>query len=334
MSGISHDGVYDPATGKAKFGHFSDAQARRLTYQVTPPANASGQYEFSGNSSVDGQAFPIAGDRIISGGAPEHHPADTNHDKRIVLVELTAYAASWKSGSSSNTIPLNYVTRAAMIWRNGEVYHFVPTIAAPGCWVPDSANLRPLAANTESAAVRSCAAQVTPGTAFDITIAVQPPAGSSAYAIEERVTAGWIASNISDEGTFDAAAGVIRWGVFLDGNARTLRYKLTPPAGITSTAQFHGDVSFDGGQELITGSDRVLAADASVAFGLTHCERQPDGAVQLRLDGASGQLCVLEVSTDLQTWTVVSEVFLPDGELTFVDDGAAGPRRFYRLRVR
>lgn len=331
---ISHDGVYDAATGKVKFGHFSDAQARRLTYLLTPSANASGQYEFSGNSSVDGESFPIAGDRLITGGASEHHPADANRDKRIVVVELTAYAAAWKSGNSSNAIPLGYVTRAAMIWRNGETYHFVPTNVAPACWVPDSAVLRPLAA-TESGAVRSCAAQVTPGAAFEVTIAVQPPSGSSASAVEERVPAGWIPANISHEGTFDAEGSVIRWGVFLDGTARTLRYSLTPPAGVTSAAQFHGDVSFDGGQERIAGSERVFAADASVAFGLTHCERRGDGSIQLKLSGASGQLCVLEVSADLQAWTVISEIFLPDGELTFVEDEAGGgSRRFYRLRVR
>ena len=159
--------------------------------------------------------------------------------------------------------------------------------------------------------------------------------GVSAYALEEHVPAGWIITNISDEGVFDAAAGVVRWGLFLDGNARTLRYSLSAPAGITTIADLRGEVSFDGDAEVIAGAARVVAAEPSATLGLARCERDADGKIQLTLVGPASQICALEVSTDLQNWTMLEEVFLPDGELSFAGDSTAGAQqRFYRLRVR
>ena len=170
---ISHQGVFDPVTGKVKFGHFTEIlNSQTLSYRVTPPANAAGDYEFSGTASADGRSFAITGDRIIRGGSQENHPADTNRDKRLALVELTAYAAAWKNGNSAETIPVSYVTRAALIWRNGETYHYVPASPAPNCWMPDAQELRAQAASSEPAAVRTCAAQTLPGAPFEVAISV------------------------------------------------------------------------------------------------------------------------------------------------------------------
>jgi hypothetical protein len=249
-------------------------------------------------------------------------------------VELTAYAAAWKTGSNTVEIPLSYVTRAAMIWRNGEQYRFVPTNPPPACWVPLGGTLRTLAALDGARAVRSAAGNITAGASTEITISVLPPGGVGGYAVEERIPAGWTATNISDDGTFGAASGVIRWGIFLDGQSRTVSYRLSAPGGICSIGDLEGQVSFDGENETVGGATRLIAADTSAALSVAQCERRADGTVALNLAGPAGQVCILEASADLQSWDVVDEVFLPDGELSFVDNTAAGQRRFYRLRVR
>ena len=336
VSSINEDGVYDPVTRKVKFGHFTESFRRRLSYNVTPPPGATGEHLFNGTASADGQTAPVAGDRLIRGSAPEHHPADANKDNRLMLVELTAHAAAWKNGSDpaaqppEQTIPLSYVTRAAMIWRQGEAYHFAASVSAPLCWVPNARNL--LSATAASTAVRSSPGEANPGEPLEVTITIQPATGTSGYALEENVPHGWNATNISDDGIFNPGTATLRWGVFLDSNPRTFRYTLTPPPGIASTAELRGTASFDGSVQPVTGSDRIIAVENSTLLTMPRCERLANGSVHLLLMGAPGQVCVLEASTDLQTWTVINELFLPDGQLEVIDT-PAGQNHFYRLRV-
>ena len=163
---------------------------------------------------------------------------------------------------------------------------------------------------------------------------MQPVTGIGAFAVEEVVPAGWLVANVSDDGTFDAATRTIRWGLFLDGLGRSLRYTLVPPIGVTSIAELTGTASFDGELQPVTGSSQITAVEESSQLWMPSCIRRGDGAVLLKLAGAPGQVCVLEGSSDLNTWTEVSVVFLPDGELDFLDLSATSTARwFYRLRV-
>ncbi len=71
--------------------------------------------------------------------AGEIHPADANGDRRIGLDEITAYGAAWKTGSPWPTppspIPIDHLTNAAALWKQGEEY--VDTGAPkPGGWQP------------------------------------------------------------------------------------------------------------------------------------------------------------------------------------------------------
>ena len=67
------------------------------------------------------------------------HPADTNGASRITINEVTAYGAAWQQGSNwpipPNPIPINYVTRAGYLWRNGECYSYDASSSPPLCWV-------------------------------------------------------------------------------------------------------------------------------------------------------------------------------------------------------
>src|SRR5581483_4738314 len=122
---IGQDGAFDQFTGKVKFGPFFDHQARTLTYDSVPPVGFVGIGHVSGKASADGLSTPITGDDQVSVVIP--HPADSSPaDWRMELDDVTAYAAAWRTGGvwrlEPEVIPIEYVTRAAALWRGGEQY--------------------------------------------------------------------------------------------------------------------------------------------------------------------------------------------------------------------
>lgn len=338
VTNISNDGFYDPATGKVKFGPFTDATNRTLSYEITPPANATGRREFAGEGSIDGVSYPIGGDQAIEQGATVH-PADSDKNFAIVVDELTAYAAAWKGGATNwpagpTPIPLTYVTRAGFIWKHGEAYKFDGSKAAPLCWVPTQPATAPLAADgAVAASERSGEGLVHPGASMDIQIKITPPTATTAYAVEEHIPTGWAVTNISNDGKLEA--GVIRWGIFLDNTARTLTYTVTPPTNGIAIGRLEGKVSFDGETREITGRERLISIDEPNRPHLGHCERDTDGKVHVRLEGSAGQVGVVQRSTNLLDWEDVTTIYLPDGALDFTDETSAGGEMlYYRLQVR
>ncbi len=348
VSEISSDGRYDAATGKVKFGPFTDSEARRLFYRVAAPAGATGAHTFTGRASLDGRSLPVAGDQKLE-PASEHHPADAlTADKTIVADELTAYAAAWKRGTSWGTdggsIPLTYVTRAGLIWRTGERYLFEATAGAPPtCWVPVATDpaaatvagdeARSLAARTVGVAERDTPAAQRPGNEGMVEIRVIPPPGTQAVAVEESVPSGWQVSAISDDGVFDAASRRIRWGLFYGDAARRLTFKATPPSGVAGVSAWNGVISFDGTEVDITGVARVGAADASTLPRILGSRRGAQGKVHFQVDAPADQVLVIEGSDDLKTWMEVGAVVHTGGEFVVTDaTGEASGARYYRLR--
>lgn len=79
VSSISHGGLFDSQNRKVKWDPFFINQpadrVRTLTYEVTPPAGATGEATFDGVASFDGMNVPITGHRTIgpgvsAGGSP------------------------------------------------------------------------------------------------------------------------------------------------------------------------------------------------------------------------------------------------------------------------
>ncbi len=336
VSEPSDGGAFDAVNGKVKFGPYTDGAARALTYRVTPPTGASGVYEFTGIGSLDGKAYPIRGDRLISASA-EFHPADMSPaDHRITITELTAYAAAWKRGEAwpqgPSPIPLDYVTRAGALWQGGEVYGYDPAaLEAPLCWKnPDSSIPLPLAA----VSWRELPETFLPGQAATVRIHVVPAKGVASYAVEERLPVGWKVLSASDDGDVTSEAGCVRWGPFAGDEARVLSYELVPPAAVASVGAFAGKASFDGVGRWTEGTKAGNAADAETACRIGHAERTADQKVSLRLHGRPGQLTVLEVSTDLVHWKEAGlSVMGVEGAVDVTDTGAEGNQRYYRLRV-
>lgn len=102
-------------------------------------------------------------------------------------------------------------------------------------------------------------ATYAPGQPLQMRIFVQPDSGTSVYAVEDSVPAGWVVSSISHDGAFDAVNNKVKWGPFFDNAARALTYTATPPANASAPVTFAGTVSFDGQNASIEGV-RTLSA--------------------------------------------------------------------------
>jgi hypothetical protein len=306
-----------------------------LTYALRPATNATGRAVFGGSSSRDGELYPIAGATFIDTFGP-FHPADVDENNSITLVELTGYAAAWKTGNSRTNAFLraDILTRAGYIWKRGEAYRFNPNAPVPLCWVPlTETNGVFLAQAMITTTERIVKTSVAPGGSIEVQLTVRPPAGSTSFAIEENVPAGWRVTNISDGGIFLPDRGQIRWGIFLDNQPRDLRFTLTAPDGVTSVGNLSGEISFDGLIQEIAGAECLIAHSAETEVRLA-TTRDDAGAVNIELTTAPGQTGVVEVSTDLVQWSELQSVYAPDGLVSVIDAAAADAQlRFYRFRA-
>jgi hypothetical protein len=338
VSGISDGGVFDPATGKVKFGPFLDDHDRTLTYVVTPPANSQPAGKFSGHISGDGLLVPIGGQQTSEPG-DEFHPADNApQDRRITIAELTAYAGAWKEGKpwpkGPNPIPLSFVTRAGTIWRSGEAYHLgTNPVAAPMLWAtdvaaPSSENNSTLTRSTSASAgsrgnaVRLIERNTTGELVVKITF--QTPNGTLAQATEELIPAGWTVSSISHHGV--VSGNTIRWGPFMDDLSRTLTYTATPSADATGT--FRGQFSFDGNRVVITGQQVAGFDRFTLQVGT-------EGRGKINFPAPLPSRAVLEVNDRLVSglWVGVAE-FLPGISEAIVDLPTANAGQlFFRVRL-
>ena len=335
VSQIAHSGSFDPVTGKVKFGPFTDPLPRALTYVVRPPTNATGRAIFGGSSSRDGELYPIAGDTFIDTFGP-FHPADVDENNSITLVELTAYAAAWKTGNSRTNIFLraDILTRAGYIWKRGEAYRFNSQAPVPFCWVPlTETNGVLLAQSMIATTERIVQPWVAPGGSTEVQLNVWPPADSASFVIEESVPRGWIVTNVTGGGIFDPGAGQIRWGIFLDNDPRTLKFTLISPGGWSSVGNLSGVISVDGDVQKIAGADRVISRSEETDVRLA-TTRDDSGAVNIELTTPPGQTGVVEVSTDLIHWNDLQSVYAPDGVGKVVDPAVGDAQlRFYRFRA-
>ena len=199
------------------------------------------------------------------------HPADQDVNFSMVINEVTAYGAAWKTGATwpaaPNPIPIDYLTRAGYLWKQGEVYHYEATATAPLCWVLGTSLAAPTRAAlagtsgiakaaAAGAAVRTMPSFYTPQIAVSVTIAVTPDASVSSYAVEDAPPAGWTVSGIDNGGSWDSVNEKVKWP-FFDNTPRTLGYQATPPVGTTADKTFAGTVSFDGASAAIGGRSTI-----------------------------------------------------------------------------
>jgi len=285
----------------------------------------------------------------VVGGASQiprksFHPADRNPtDDFLTVGELTAYGAAWMRGQSwpvePATIPLSYLTRAVELWTGGEFYLVSSqTTTAPQCWSnPDSlpAGVAPgsysnsVTGDASGTAVAQMSSQYNPGVTKPVKIAVVPATNVAVYAIEEQPPADWAIANISHFGHINPLNGKVQWGPFFDNSPRTLTYEAAPPANATGHATFIGTASFDGINVPLTGAR--LATDVLLPLRFLGVQRLTNGLVQLTVSVDPGFLYQLELSTNLETWSLLGQLPATNATVQFLDVTATNSsRRFYR----
>jgi len=338
VSDISDGGTYDTVNGLIKFGPFFDQIPRVLTYELTPPSEATNSVQFAGVISIDSTNYAVAGDSEID--LLPLHPADNDPpiNNSININDVTAYAKAWKVGAAwpvePNPIPIEYLTSAGLIWKRGEYYIYDSSLGAPpACWVNvTSPSLSPMLRTHDppDLAVCSMPTQYTAGVPFTVTLTITPSNNVVAYAVEDQVPTSWTATNFTPAGTavFDAINNRVKWGPFLDNEGRTLTYQITPPTNASGIATFSGIASFDGFGVPITGVRQV--SNAAAATLSTGAFLRTNG-FQINLVGSLGVSYILQASTNLSTWISLQTNINNSGTLEFLDPQATNFNyRFYR----
>jgi len=341
VTDISHDGAFDTHTGKVKFGPFGDPVPRALTYDVQSPMDANDLQCFTGTASADGASYPITGDDCI-GPARRLHPADRNPaDSLMTIGEVTGYGRAWREGESwplsPNPIPIDYVTRAVTLWKGGELYVLDLAMGEPPmCWV----NLPPLDtpppadsplgrhSDEDTRVIQQAPRVYVPGEPMMLAIEVTPGRGAAGYAVEMECQLDGHVSEISDGGRWDNGAGKLKWGPFLDDTPRGLQFQVVPALWACEALDFSGVVSVDGRSTRAEGRSVVQPG-----CRLTGIASVDGGRVLIDLRGGPGLRYDIEVSSDLETWTLLGEARESAGQVEIVDpENERLQQRFYRLR--
>jgi hypothetical protein len=265
------------------------------------------------------------------------HPADNNPaDDLLATDEVTAYSAAWLAGTAFSAgptpVPASYATRAGYLFKHGGGYRYDPSAGAfPLAWVSDVV----IPPSGGSGGVSHGIAEVptiVPNTPLALSLRLVPLAGVMAQAVEEIVGPGAVVTGISDGGVYDATAGVIRWGVFLDDTIRKLSATVTVP----DTRTFTGLASFDGADIRVpqTPPPPPLPVSSSVVQPrIASVLPLATGAVQLTVvDEPTAGDTAIEVSTDLVTWQRIEQTRASGDTSVHVDtDANENLQRFYRL---
>ena len=306
-------GVYTASKNVIRWS-FLDNASRVVSYTVTVPNYLDNVVYVNGTVTFDTNVRAITGDNALD-FTLKTHPADTNENFEITTPEVSLYAVAWKLGQNWSRepvdIPMNYVSRAALIWVNGGDYIYDASKAKPFCWVDATAR----AASEEEPAVSTSERKISVADGkADVAIELVPAEGISVYLVEEQLPADMTlnVTDISDGGNYIPEKNVIRWS-FLDGTPRTLTYTLEPEEGFVGTIALNGEVMFD--EETFT-----IEGDTEAVFRPVIHFILEDGGKTLVLDFVG----TLYESEDTVNWTEVE-----GAESPFKVDVTQG-KKFYR----
>ncbi len=352
---INNSGTFDGQNGKVKFGPFFDATVRTLTYELTPPANATGIQTFAGVASANGVDTAVGGTATLDRAI--RIPADNNPaDDRITISEVTAYGTAWKTGATwpidPNPIPISYVTRAGALWKGGETYRFDATVASAPLWWVNTGGVVPAGIQPLSVVVGGHvpAAVAVPGEAaaelaggfqlnrdFAMTLHVRPGGGVQAYAVEETVPPGWTvkAGSLDQGGSFDGTSRKVKWGPFIDTPtlARVFTVVLEP-GNNTAPVVFAGVASFDGVDVAFSGR-RAALRGSFLPENVNAGRNVRTGGFRVVVQGEAGKRYDIEATETpaiRTSWVAVATNLDGAGVVEFTDLLAAGrAARFYRV---
>jgi outer membrane protein assembly factor BamB/sugar lactone lactonase YvrE len=104
---------------------------------------------------------------------------------------------------------------------------------------------------------RRLPAGYAPGCAVGVTLEAKPPAPTTIYEVQDHPPVGWSITAIGDGGSLDVANGLVKFGPFLDGQARSLTYAVVPPSDEQAIRQFTGTFSMNGVESAIGGDTEL-----------------------------------------------------------------------------
>jgi hypothetical protein len=67
--------------------------------------------------------------------------------------------------------------------------------------------------------------------------------------------------------------------------------------------------------------------------GVLAATRLTDGSIEIAVEGAPGETCTLEASTNFADWIPVTALLNESGRVPFPPQSAAAPARFYRVKA-
>jgi hypothetical protein len=164
-----------------------------------------------------------------------------------------------------------------------------------------------------------------------VILYANPPPGLSSYAVIERPPFGNPAG-INEGGLFDPATGLITFGPFSGGEARSLSYSDAPPDGASGHFAVVGEAVADGSSVAIVGDGYVdLAAFPPPSLRLLLRLRPLSHQTVVQLEGDRNAIYQLQASTNLADWMNVGVVPTPEGIGEWLDpEPAPNTCRFYR----
>ncbi len=277
---VSDGGAYDALTHRVKWGPFfaPDIPAQ-IAYRVGVPDDFYSIGWFDGLVSLDGHNTAIGGNTYLFPERCQLMPADSHfddcapcaqcscgtcNDGRIELCELVGYACKWQRGCHDH---ISFVTRAAYLWLNGEIYCFDEelgnwdavddTVDLCGCcsessFDPGPLPTIPLANHAHLEVVRQSRAG-EPLRTTSVTTYIKPLPVTTAMALEVVVPPGWEVTSIAAHGAWDAVHRKVKWGPFLDGAPTELTFHVAHPTALLRTRPraafapvFRATIAFDG----------------------------------------------------------------------------------------
>ena len=258
---IGQDAVWNETNRTVKWGPYTDGAPRVLTYKVSGP---SATYALGGQGSFDGNPAVVTGATAVT------------VDLTTMPVVATPVITPTPNGVFPVNVTISCVTTGAVIHytldgtqadESSPVYagpiHLETTAVlqarAYRSWSVPSGPITVLYGDEQPASGTSLGRTVTVNSTATplIQISVQPGAVVKCYALSEVIPAGLTPDQISGSGVFSAGTRTIRWGPFLDAQARTVSYQLSGPDG---TYTLSGAGSFDG-FSVGTPGDRIVIMD-------------------------------------------------------------------------
>lgn len=281
VSGVSHGGVVDGLNHSVKWGPFTEVPAlvRTLTYTLTPPSQARGEFSWSGQGWFNATGVPTTGQTRAArfpGTLTRLLPSAYVPGQPVVVTLQAVPAADVQAYAVEEAIPAGWTVTA--INEDGEFdalnrkvkwgpftddvpisRDFSLTLTSPGAasgWVElrgravfDAVEVLAVdrLPRQASEVTATLPATFEPEVEVPLSLSVTPAVFVQVYAIEQELPAGWSASALSHEGVFDPGLRKLKWGPFADPTplSRTLTARLLPPVEPADSASFPGTAVFD-----------------------------------------------------------------------------------------